>query len=108
MQIISNGRKIPVKAGLIDSKGMFCLLLDADETKHYRFSDETECITELVDEITKLEQLNEKLVEDCERLEARHKKVKTERTTYKQRCAGLEEQNERLREKLKEVSWALK
>lgn len=55
----------PCMVGLVDNNGCFVLLLDDDETRHYRFSDESTLIDELFrmnnEQAARLEKLDAKM-----------------------------------------------
>jgi len=53
----------PVKAGLVDDRGVFFLLLDDNETAYYRFSDESDLIYQLKHDEKVYRERSEKLEE---------------------------------------------
>lgn len=63
----SNKTKI-VNMGLVDDRGCFFLLLDDNETKYYKFSDQASLVKQLIDENKMLIAENEKLLERNEKL----------------------------------------
>ena len=74
--IDGKGYATSVKPGLVDSKGAFFLLLEDNNTKHYRFSDESELIAELLSEIKDLEAKLEEKQETIDTLAAKFERVK--------------------------------
>ena len=69
--LVTPNRKEPVQTELIDKNGLFLLLLDSDETEYFRFSSEHEAIEKLLDEVAKVKSLNDRLIENNDKLEDR-------------------------------------
>ena len=83
-----NGHSVEVKPGLVDKHGTFLLLVDENETRHYRFSGEADLITRLQDEIRGLEKRVERQQDAIDRLAERNGRL----------SARLAELDEKLRE----------
>ena len=112
MVITDGTERKTARPGLVDSKGMFVLLVDDDETAYYRFSGEGEAIAALLDEIdalrTKVEslhdaldrmarardkaqQMNARLRDGIEDADARAKRYYERARRYKAKLDGLQD-----------------
>ena len=83
-----------VRRGLVDKGGAFFLLLDSDQTKYFRFSDESDGITELYAEVVRETQINERAAGLIEEQERTIEKLKR---TIKRREADISALREQIR-----------
>lgn len=83
-----------VRRGLVDKDGAFFLLLDSDQTKYFRFSDESDGITELYMEVIRETQINERAAGLIEEQERTIEKLKR---TIKRREADISALKEQIR-----------
>lgn len=70
---LDNGAGIvhKVQHGLVEREGAFFYLLDTGEVRHFKFSNESELITALHEEIARLEREKEKMQHDMDNLSRR-------------------------------------
>lgn len=64
----SKGKKQDVRRGLVDSSGCFLLLLDDNDCQYYRFSDESELVSQLIDQADKLRKSNAQMKKSIDKL----------------------------------------
>lgn len=90
--------------GMVDNRGAFVVLTDENDGRHMRFSDEA-------DVIAQLEELNDKLMRDYEKLEASLSRQQAETTKAKKRgennadlVSDLRHQVERKQEHIRAMS----
>ena len=68
MKLTNGKKKQEVKCGLIDTDGMFLLLLDDNDTRYYRFSDESGLVSDLIKQSDKLRKENSQLKKSSAKL----------------------------------------
>lgn len=85
----SDGTCEHANVGLVDADGLFLLLLESNKTRHYRFSDESELISEIVKDMRDLD----------ERIDA----LCIENTVLHEKLGGARAANRYLKKKLKDA-----
>lgn len=86
----SSGIVHTVQHGLVDSEGTFYYLLDTGEVKHYRFSSESELISELTEELVSLRKVAARMQEIIDNLAKANDRNKANLAKLREKYEGGE------------------